>query len=139
MTSDAILIRNFDLMKHIFDNLDVLTTYYKLSQRDINILHLLLQKHSTYNAYIEIKTTDFSRSRRVVYRSINKLEDKSIITVIERPQNQYSKLKLYFTISFIKRMCSEEFSEQYEKWLEWQKTYKEKGDRDDGTNTSREN
>lgn len=125
MTSEAILIRNFNLMKRIFDNLDVLTTFYKLSQRDINIIHVLLTKHTTYNAYIEIKTSEFSENRRVVYRAIDKLENENIITVKERPTNQHSCLRLYFTVVFIKNVCGEDFAEQYEKWLDWQKSFKE--------------
>lgn len=129
MTSEPILIRNFNLIKDLFDNLDVLTTRYKLRQRDIDIIHKLLTKHTTYNAYIIVKTSELIKSRRTAYRALEKLEEKNIITIVERPSNQYSRLKLYFTVDFINEVSGEDTATLYEQWLEWQKEFKnEKGD-----------
>lgn len=127
---DAILLRNFSLMKHIFDNLDVLTVHYKLKQRDINVISTLLSKHTTYNAYIEVKASDFTEPRRTLYRALDKLENKNIITVVERPNNQYGFIKIYFTLLFIRQVCTEEIADLYEKWFEWQISFKDdkKGD-----------
>lgn len=124
-SSEPVLIRNFNLMKNIFDNLDVLTTHYKLKKRDINIVHLLLTRHTTFNAYIQVKTTDFSDSRKTIYRGLTHLENENIIIVAERPTNQYGSMKIYFTEAFIKRVCGEEFGGLYKQWLEWQLNYKE--------------
>ena len=113
-------------MKDIFDNLEVLSTYYKLKQRDINVIHTLLTKHTTYNAYIQVKSNDFKENRRTLYRSIDSLKEKNIIVVVERPVNQHGFTKLYFTTDFIKRVCGEEVGNLYERWFDWQNEFKEK-------------
>lgn len=135
MTSEAIIIRNFDLTKKIFDNIDILTTYYKLSQRDINTISILLSYHNSYNAYIEMKMKNFNLSRRLIYRSLDKLKEKNIIHIVSRPRNQYQLLKLYFTIDFVMNIGGEEFGSLYKKWLEWQMSYKEEKGEDNGTVT----
>lgn len=131
MSNDAIIIRNYELLKRIFDELDVLNTYYKLNQRDIGIVQLLCMKHCSYNAYIQVKTSEFKESRRVIYRSLDKLENENILTVISRPRNQHEFLEVYFTVAFIKRVCGEDFAQLYENWLNWQKEFKLKGEEDD--------
>ena len=128
---DEVLVRNFDLLKRVFDNLDILTTYYKLKARDINFIQSLLMKHNSFNAYIEIKPSELSGSKRTYHRALDKLENEYIITVVERPKNQHGFLKIYFTISFIKRICGDEFGDLYEKWLKWQLSFKDEKENED--------
>lgn len=125
-----LIIRNFQLMKNIFANMNVLVTYYKLSKNDISILQELCMKHNSYNAYIECYSKDFVVSRRVFYRVIDKLENENIINVVARSTNQHNPLKLYFTTVFVKTVCGEDFATLYEKWLKYQKSYKQ-GDNND--------
>lgn len=127
MTSEDILIRNFSLMKRVCDNLEILTTVYKLSQRDINVVQTLLFRHNSFKPYITAKIADFSLSRRTAYRAIDSLENQNIITVVNRPKNQYDCLQVYFTVTFIEKVCGIEQAELYTKWFNWQKE-KQKGD-----------
>lgn len=120
------LIRNYELMKAVFDNLNLLTEYYQLSHRDISVIQTLCMNHSTYNAYISVETSKFVEPRRTVYRAIDKLENENIVVVINRAINANKKLQLYFTTCFINRVCGEKFGTRYEKWLNWQKEFKTK-------------
>lgn len=128
MTSEAILIRNFELLKEIFDHLEILSRNYNLNRRDINIIQQFCMNHNSYNAYISIKMKNFTETRRVIYRCIEKLEEKNVIVVANRPINQYTSLDVYFTTDFINNVCSEEFADLYSKWLDWQLEFKKKGE-----------
>ena len=119
--TDNLLIRNFQLMKHIFDNTDILVTYYKLTKKEISVIQELCMKHISFKPYIECKLEDFRVSRKSFYRAINKLENENIVNVVNRPKNQHSNLQVYFTIKFIKNVCDEEFADLYEQWLAWRK------------------
>ena len=121
---NPVIIRNYDIIKNLVEETEVLTNFYKLSQREINIIHTLCLRHNSFNAYIELSTKDFTESRRVVYRGLDKLENECIICIVNRPKNQYDTLQVYFTVEFIKRICGKEYSKIYRKWLDWQKSFK---------------
>ena len=121
MTDTPYIIRNFQLMKQIFDNTDILVTYYKLTKKEISIVQELCMKHNSFKAYIECKIEEFSISRKSFYRILDKLENKNILNVVNRPRNQYSSLQVYFTAKFIQIIGDEEFADLYGKWLTWRK------------------
>ena len=121
MSSDALIIRNFQLMKNIFDNNDILVTYYKLTKKEICLIQELCMKHHSYKAFIECNPKDFSLSHKSLYRVLNKLENKNVLNIVSKPSNQYSLIQVYFTIKFIQIVCDEEFADLYEKWLAWRK------------------
>lgn len=126
MSNETFIIRNYDIIKNLFDEIDTLTNYYKLSSRDIRVVHAIALKHNSFNAYIEITTKDLCESRRVIYRALDKLENECIINIVNRPKNQYEPLQLYFTFEFIKRICGKEYAKEYKRWFKWQMTYKKK-------------
>lgn len=131
MSNNPIAIRNFQLMKNIFDQLDKLNTYYKLTRNDIIVIQQLCMNHNTFNAHIEVSQNNFPFARKTFYRIINRLENENIIEIVSRAKNQYSKLLVYFTSSFISKVCDETFADLYDRWLTWQKTYKIKGEEND--------
>ena len=128
MIDNPYIIRNFQLMKHIFDNTDLLVTYYKLTKKDISITQELCMKHNSFKLYIEYNPEEYKVSRKSFYRAIDRLENKNILNVISRPRNQHSTLQVYFTIEFIKRVCDEDFANLYEQWLAWRKSCILEGD-----------
>ena len=116
-------------MKHIFDNNDVLVTYYKLTKKEISVIQELCMKHNSFKAYIECSISDFRISRKSFYRALDKLENENILNVVNRPKNQHSSLQVYFTIKFIQKVCDEEFANLYEQWLTWRKDCITQGDK----------
>ena len=118
---DAYIIRNFQLMKHIFDNIDVLVTYYKLTKKEISVIQELCMKHNSFKAYIECSLDDFKLSRKSFYRALSKLENENILNVVNKPRNQHSYLQVYFIPKFIQKVCDEDFANLYEQWLAWRK------------------
>lgn len=117
MENNSYIVRNFQLMKNIFDNLDMLTINYKLSKKEVSIVQELCIKHNSFKFYIECNVDDFNISRKSFYRIIDKLENKNILKIVSRPKNQYSILKVYFTVKFIQIVCDSDFADLYEKWL----------------------
>ena len=121
MTDSLYIIRNFQLMKNIFDNTNVLVTYYKLTKKEISIVQELCMKHNSFKPYIECKIEDFRVSRKSFYRALDKLNNENVLNVVNKPKNQHSVLQVYFTTKFIENVCDEEFANLYKQWLTWRK------------------
>lgn len=122
------IIRNFQLMRHIFDNLDILTNEYKLSKSAISVINQLCMKHSTFNAYIECSITEFIISRKSFYRILEKLEELDIIKIAYKPAGRRTSYLVYFTSNFIYHIAEDNFAELYDSWLTHQLDYKERND-----------
>lgn len=121
MTDNPYIIRNFQLMKNIFDNTDILATYYKLTRKEISIIQELCMRHNSFKAYIEFDIKEYESSRKSFYRALSKLENENILVIVNKPRNKYSVLQVYFTIKFIRIICNEEFADLYEQWFNWRK------------------
>ena len=123
--SEPVLIRNYDIIHNLFEEPDLLKDFYKLSKREINIIFSLCNKLNSFNPYIEINTKEFTESRRVVYRALDKLENEYIISIVKRPKSQFQTLQVYFTVDFIKKVCGKDYAKTYKIWFYQQKAYKE--------------
>ena len=116
INQDKTKIRNFQLMKHIFDNLDIVTTSYNISKNAISVIQQLCLLHNSFKPYIEFQSKDFTLSRKSFYRTLEKLENENIIKVVSKPINSKSIYQAYFTLSFIRSVCEPEFAIIYEDW-----------------------
>lgn len=121
---EEILVRNYEILQPYLALGEDILGYYKLKNTSRNLIIFLINKFNSYNAYIQFNRNDFPASRRAFYRAVDVLEEQNIITVVKRQTNQMDDYQVYFTTSFISRICGTEFLYKYRKWFKWQKSFK---------------
>ena len=114
------LVRNYHLTRNILENQDRIIKTYKLKSKEFVLIWNLRMKINSFKPYIEFSLNEMSSlmCKKCFYRTLDKLEERNIISIVNRSVNGKNPYQVYFTTDFIENISDEEFSEIYNNWLD---------------------